>query len=204
MKHLIISVATIAVLACICTHEAAAQTITGSEGLVNGTVQPVRRAGKVIFADGRRLSADDTFDYVAERCGLPYAQRWNNSAKIYGVGKGLLISSAVTIPVGVVSTYFGAVYTVAGAIGAGVSNVDGEGPDQRPVNIMTGGVLAMYGGIALITVGLSTLVAGSVCVPVGKSRMNDIVNRCNAANSGPAVTMNFGPCPHGVGMTLNF
>ena len=202
MKHLIISVATIAVLACICTHEAAAQTITGSE--VNGTVQPARRAGKVIFADGRRLSADDTFDYVAERCGLPYAQRWNNSAKIYGVGKGLLISSAVTIPVGVVSTYFGAVFTVAGAIGAGTSGVGDNEPDQGAVNVMTGGVALLYGGVFVAAVGVSTLIAGAVCVPIGKSRMNDIVDRCNVANSSRDITLNFGSCPHGIGMTLNF
>lgn len=53
-------------------------------------------------------------------------------------------------------------------------------------------------------VGVSTLIAGAVCVPVGKSRMNDIVERCNASNNGYTVTMNFGPCPHGIGMTLNF
>ena len=62
----------------------------------------------------------------------------------------------------------------------------------------------LYGGVFVTAVGVSTLIAGAVCVPIGKSRMNDIVGRCNSANSGRSITMNFGPCPHGVGMTLNF
>ncbi len=203
-RHLIIAIAAIAVSTGFASGEAAAQTIIATDDIASGTVPTVSRAGKVLCVDGKRLSSSETFDYVSECCGLPYAQRWNNSARLYGVGKGLLISSAVTIPVGVVSTYFGAVFTVAGAFGATASGVSGNDPDQNSVNVMTGGVAMLYGGVFVTAVGVSTLIAGAVCVPIGKSRMNDIVGRCNSANSGRSITMNFGPCPHGVGMTLNF
>lgn len=203
-RPLIIALVVIAVSTGFMSNEAAAQTIIATDSITAESATTVSRAGKVLCVDGKRLSSSETFDYVSECCGLPYAQGWNNSARLYGVGKGLLISSAVTIPVGVVSTYFGAVFTVAGAFGATASGVSGNDPDQNSVNVMTGGVAMLYGGVFVTAVGVSTLIAGAVCVPIGKSRMNDIVGRCNSANSGRSITMNFGPCPHGVGMTLNF
>ena len=77
-----------------------------------------------------------------------------------------------------------------------------EGPETQ--RIINNGAVLIVCGATLAAVGVSTLIAGAVCVPVGKSRMNDIVERCNASNNGYTVTMNFGPCPHGIGMTLNF
>lgn len=203
-RPLIIAGAAIAFFCGFMSDEVAAQTIIATDNIAVETAATVSRAGKVLRVDGRKLSADETFDYVSGRCGLPYAQRWDNGARIYSVGKGLLISSAVTIPVGAVSTYLGAVFTVAGAFGAGTSSVGGNDPDQGAVNVMAGGVALIYGGLFVATVGVSTLIAGAVCVPIGKSRMNDIVDRCNVANSGRDITLNIGSCPHGVGMTLNF
>ena len=203
-RPLIIALVVIAVSTGFMSNEAAAQTIIATDSITAESATTVSRAGKVLCVDGKRLSAAETFDYVSERCGLPYAQRWNNSARIYGVGEGLLISSAVTIPVGIASTYLGFVFTVAGSIGATASGVGDNEPNQSSVNALTGGVVMLYGGLFVASVGVSTLIAGAVCVPIGKSRMNDIVGRCNSANSGRNITMNFGSCPHGVGMTLNF
>ncbi len=203
MKRLL-AIAVIALSAGFIYDEAAAQTVMRN----NSTT--VSRSGKVLRADGKKMTTDETFDYVAANCGLPYAQRWNNSAKLYGVGKGLLISSAVTIPVGVASGVIGTALVaggaVGGSIGAAVSgSITGEAEltPETQRTIRAGAALAIC-GTALAAVGLSTLIAGSVCVPIGKSRMNDIVGRCNAANNDSNVTMNFGSCPHGVGMTLNF
>ena len=203
-RHIIIAIVAVAISAGFMSNEATAQTIAATYDLTAESADVVSRAGKVLCVDGKRLSAAETFDYVSDRCGLPYAQRWNNSARLYGAGKGLLISSAVTIPVGVVSTWFGAAFTVAGAIGSAASGVGDNEPNQGSVNALTGGVFLMYGGVFVAAVGVSSLIAGAVCLPIGKSRMNDIVDRCNSANSGRDITLNFGPCPHGIGMTLNF
>lgn len=215
-RHLIIALATIAISAGFISEEAAAQTgataqtITSIDDIAANTASTVSRAGKVLAVDGVRLSADETFNYVSEHCGLPYAQRWNNSAKIYGVGKGLLISSAVTIPVGMAGCVFGTALIVgggfAGGLGAVFGAASGTDPSISPETqrIINNGAVLIICGATLAAVGVSTLIAGAVCVPVGKSRMNDIAERCNASNNGYNVTMNFGPCPHGIGMTLNF
>lgn len=209
-RHLIIAIAAATVLAGFMSAGAAAQTITAADDFAAEPVVVVSRAGKVLFVDGKRLSSEETFDFVSERCGLLYAQRWSNSARIYSVGKGLLISSAVTIPVGVVGCVFGTALIVggglAGGIGAALSAGLGGDPSLTPENerLINGGAALFICGATLASVGFSTLIAGAVCVPVGKSRMNDIVGRCNSASRGPQMTMNFGSCPHGVGMTLNF
>lgn len=215
-RHLIITLATLAISAGFMSKEAAAQagataqTITPTGEVAIETASTVSRAGKVLAVDGIRLSADETFNYVSEHCGLPYAQRWNNSARIYGVGKGLLISSAVTIPVGMAGCVFGTALLVggsfAGGLGAAFGAAFGADPSISPETqrIINNGAVLIVCGATLAAVGVSTLIAGAVCVPVGKSRMNDIVERCNASNNGYTVTMNFGPCPHGIGMTLNF
>lgn len=214
-RHLIIALATIAISAGFISEEAAAQTgetaqTTSIDDIAANTASTVSRAGKVLAVDGIRLSADETFNYVLEHCGLPYAQRWNNSAKIYGVGKGLLISSAVTIPVGMAGCVFGTALIVgggfAGGLGAVFGAASGTDPSISPETqrIINNGAVLIVCGATLAAVGVSTLIAGAVCVPVGKSRMNDIAERCNASNNGYNVTMNFGPCPHGIGMTLNF
>ena len=214
-RHLIIALATIAISAGFISEEAAAQTgataqTTSIDDIAANTASTVSRAGKVLAVDGIRLSADETFNYVSEHCGLPYAQRWNNSAKIYGVGKGLLISSAVTIPVGMAGCVFGTALIVgggfAGGLGAAFGAASGTDPSISPETqrIINNGAVLIVCGATLAAVGVSTLIAGAVCVPVGKSRMNDITERCNTSNNGYNVTMNFGPCPHGIGMTLNF
>lgn len=215
-RHLIIALATLAISAGFISEEAAAQTgataqtITSIDDIAANTAPTVSRAGKVLAVDGIRLSADETFNYVSEHCGLPYAQRWNNSARIYGVGKGLLISSAVTIPVGMAGCVFGTALVVgggfAGGLGAAFGAAFGADPSISPETqrIINNGAVLIVCGATLAAVGVSTLIAGAVCVPVGKSRMNDIVERCNSSNNGYTVTMNFGPCPHGIGMTLNF
>lgn len=214
-RHLIIALATIAISAGFISEEAAAQTgataqTTSIDDIAASTASTVSRAGKVLAVDGIRLSADETFNYVSEHCGLPYAQRWNNSARIYGVGKGLLISSAVTIPVGMAGCVFGTALIVgggfAGGLGAAFGAASGTDPSISPETqrIINNGAVLFVCGATLAAVGVSTLIAGAVCVPVGKSRMNDIAKRCNASNNGYNVTMNFGPCPHGIGMTLNF
>lgn len=215
-RHLIIALATIAISAGFISEEAAAQTgataqTTSIDDIAANTASTVvSRAGKVLAVDGIRLSADETFNYVSEHCGLPYAQRWNNSAKIYGVGKGLLISSAVTIPVGMAGCVFGTALIVgggfAGGLGAAFGAASGTDPSISPETqrIINNGAVLIVCGATLAAVGVSTLIAGAVCVPVGKSRMNDIAERCNTSNNGYNVTMNFGPCPHGIGMTLNF
>lgn len=209
-RHLIIAIAAIAVSAGFMSDAAAAQTITATGDVVAESSVTVSRAGKVLRIDGKRLSSDETFNYVSEHCGLPYAQRWDNSAKIYGVGMGLLISSAVTIPVGMAGCVVGTALIVggglAGGLGAALSVGFGGDPSLTPENqkIINNGAVLFVCGATLAAVGFSTLIAGAVCVPVGKSRMNDIVGRCNSASRGPQMTMNFGSCPHGVGMTLNF
>ncbi len=209
-RHLILAIAVIAVSAGFMSAEAAAQTITATGDVAAELSVTVSRAGKVLRVDGERLSSEETFNYVSEHCGLPYAQRWSNSAKIYSVGKGLLISSAVTIPVGVVGCVFGTALIVggglAGGLGAALSAGFGGDPSLTPENqrIINNGAILFVCGATLASVGFSTLIAGAVCVPVGKSRMNDIAGRCNAASQGPQMTMNFGSCPHGIGMTLNF
>lgn len=211
-RHLIIALASIAISAGFISEEAAAQTgataqaITPTGEVAIETASTVSRAGKVLAVDGIRLSADETFNYVSEHCGLPYAQRWNNSARIYGVGKGLLISSAVTIPVGMAGCVFGTALVVGGGFAGGLGAAFGADPSISPETqrIINNGAVLIVCGATLAAVGVSTLIAGAVCVPVGKSRMNDIVERCNASNNGYNVTMNFGPCPHGIGMTLNF
>ena len=214
-RHLIIALATIAISAGFISEEAAAQTgataqTASIDDIAANTASTVSRAGKVLAVDGIRLSADETFNYVSEHCGLPYAQRWNNSARIYGVGKGLLISSAVTIPVGMAGCVCGTALLVggsfAGGLGAAFGAAFGADPSISPETqrIINNGAVLIVCGATLAAVGVSTLIAGAVCVPVGKSRMNDIAKRCNASNNGYTVTMNFGPCPHGIGMTLNF
>lgn len=211
-RHLIITLATLAISAGFMSKEAAAQngataqTITPTGDVAIETASTVSRAGKVLAVDGIRLSADETFNYVSEHCGLPYAQRWNNSARIYGVGKGLLISSAVTIPVGMAGCVFGTALVVGGGFAGGLGAAFGADPSISPETqrIINNGAVLIVCGATLAAVGVSTLIAGAVCVPVGKSRMNDIVERCNSSNNGYTVTMNFGPCPHGIGMTLNF
>ena len=215
-RHLIIALATIAISAGFMSTEAAAQAgataqaITSTGEVAIETASTVTRAGKVLAVDGIRLSADETFNYVSEHCGLPYAQRWNNSARIYGVGKGLLISSAVTIPVGMAGCVFGTALVVgggfAGGLGAAFGAAFGADPSISPETqrIINNGAVLIVCGATLAAVGVSTLIAGAVCVPIGKSRMNDIVDRCNVANSGRDITLNFGSCPHGIGMTLNF
>ena len=214
-RHLIIALATIAISAGFISEEAAAQTgataqTASIDDIAANTASTVSRAGKVLAVDGIRLSADETFNYVSEHCGLPYAQRWNNSARIYGVGKGLLISSAVTIPVGMAGCVCGTALLVggsfAGGLGAAFGAAFGADPSISPETqrIINNGAVLIVCGATLAAVGVSTLIAGAVCVPVGKSRMNDIVESCNASNNGYTVTMNFGPCPHGIGMTLNF
>ena len=186
------------------------ESVKNACDIAANTASTVSRAGKVLAVDGIRLSADETFNYVSEHCGLPYAQRWNNSARIYGVGKGLLISSAVTIPVGMAGCVCGTALLVggsfAGGLGAAFGAAFGADPSISPETqrIINNGAVLIVCGATLAAVGVSTLIAGAVCVPVGKSRMNDIVERCNASNNGYTVTMNFGPCPHGIGMTLNF
>lgn len=215
-RHLIIALATIAISAGFMSTEAdaqagaTAQAITSTGEVAIETASTVSRAGKVLAVDGIRLSADETFNYVSEHCGLPYAQRWNNSARIYGVGKGLLISSAVTIPVGMAGCVFGTALVVgggfAGGLGAAFGAAFGADPSISPETqrIINNGAVLIVCGATLAAVGVSTLIAGAVCVPIGKSRMNDIVDRCNVANSGRDITLNFGSCPHGIGMTLNF
>ena len=205
-RHLIIAVAAIAVSAGFMSAEAAAQTITATDGFASESVVVVSRAGKVLCVGDKRLSSEETFDYVSERCGLPYAQRWNNSARIYSVGKGLLISSAVTIPVGMAGCVVGTAIIVGGRLGAALSVGFGGDPSLTPETqkMINNGATLFICGATLAAVGLSTLIAGAVCVPVGKSRMNDIVGRCNAVSQGSQMTMNFGSCPHGIGMTLNF
>ena len=210
-RHLIIALATIAISAGFISEEAAAQTgataqTASIDDIAANTASTVSRAGKVLAVDGIRLSADETFNYVSEHCGLPYAQRWNNSARIYGVGKGLLISSAVTIPVGMAGCVCGTALLVGGSFAGGLGAAFGADPSISPETqrIINNGAVLIVCGATLAAVGVSTLIAGAVCVPVGKSRMNDIVERCNASNNGYTVTMNFGPCPHGIGMTLNF
>lgn len=166
-------------------------------------VNSVKRAGCVLAVDGTKLSREDTYMYVENACGIEYANRWNNSARIYNVGKGLLISSAVTLPIGIAATIVGSAYFVGGAIGGAISGgMTGEIGEEQEKSI-TGGATAMYCGLLFTAVGMGTLIAGSVCVPVGKARMNDIARRCNGGE-GYDVTMNFGPCAHGIGMTLNF
>lgn len=170
-----------------------------------GTVagQNAVRTGRVLAVDGVKLSKEDTYTYVGNTCGYEYANRWDSSARIYSAGKGLLISSAVTIPVGIAATVCGTAHFVGGALGGAVSgSVSGE-IDEESEKHIAGGAIAMYCGAFLASVGVGTLIAGAVCVPVGKARMNDIARRCNEGE-GYDVTMNFGPCAHGIGMTLNF
>ncbi len=205
MKNIILTLAFAAMFAGIASFEASAQ-----ESSVQESAAPtVRRSGKVLSVDGRKLTEAETYSYVSERCGEPYAQRWNNSAKIYGVGRGLLISSAVTIPVGMTTCIIGTAMVAGTAVGVGIGTAmtgglaDTDLSPEAQRTIQAGAALAICGA-TIAVVGFSTLVAGAVCVPVGKGRMNSIANSCNSANSAPALTMNFGPCPHGIGMTLNF
>ncbi len=205
MKNIILTLAFAAMFAGIASFEASAQ-----ESSVQESAAPtVRRSGKVLSVDGQKLTEAETYSYVSERCGEPYAQRWNNSAKIYGVGKGLLISSAVTIPVGMTTCIIGTAMVAGTAVGVGLGTAmtgglaDTDLSPEAQRTIQAGAALAICGA-TIAVVGFSTLVAGAVCVPVGKGRMNSIANSCNSANSAPALTMNFGPCPHGIGMTMNF
>ena len=210
MKNFIITLAFAAIFAGITSFEASAQVISTTENSVQASATPsVRRAGKVLSVDGRKLNAAETYDYISEHCGQQYAQRWINSARIYGAGKGLLISSAVTIPVGMASCVVGTAMIAGVAVGMGLGAAMTGGMADQDLSpeaqrtVKAGAALAICGA-TLAAVGFSTLVAGAVCVPVGKSRMNAIASSCNSANSGRDITMNFGSCPHGIGVTLNF
>lgn len=171
----------------------------------------VTRSGRVLVRDGQKMSREETYLYVKDLCGIEEADRWNRSANIYGAGKGLLISSAVTIPVGAAVCGYGTVIFVAnsvgGSIGAAISgSITGDGQFSPEIkNEIARGAVLMLSGAAVLSVGLGTLIAGAVCVPVGKGRMNGIVGRCNEACAPSRdITMNFGACRHGIGLTLNF
>ncbi len=201
MKHFILTLVFAAMFAGIGSFGASAQVISSAEDPAQESTAPsVRRSGRVLSVDGKKLTAEETYNYVSEHCGLPYAQSWRTGAKLYKNGTGLLISSAVLIPVGTVSLIFGQAMTVGGALGS-IGNSD-AGPNSN--SLLTAGIITLYGGVALLTAGFTCLVGGAVCVPIGKNKMNNIANCCNAASSGSNLTMNIGSCPHGVGVTLNF
>ena len=169
----------------------------------------VSRSRDVLAIGAQRMSSEQTYNYIEQLCGTDDAEQWNSGARAYRAGKGLLISSAVTIPVGLVVCSAGTVLflanTVGGSIGAGISGIFGGDTQIDPElrgKIATGGTL-MIGGAAVAVVGIGTLIAGSVCLPVGKSKMNEVVEHCNGVSRSD-VTMNIGGCRHGVGLTLNF
>lgn len=218
MKNLIITLAIAATFAAAGSFAASAQTVSPSgnqqavspSGKLTGesTASTVRRKGRVLLADGRKLTRIETLEYVSAHCGPEYARSWNAGANLYGAGTGLLISSAVTLPAGVVVSAIGAAHIVGGAVGGSLGaaisgSLGGDtGIDPEARKTINTGAALLWGGVALLAIGTSTVIAGAVCVPIGKSKMNNVVNRCNAA--GREVTMNFGPCPHGLGVTLNF
>lgn len=167
------------------------------------------RSRDVLAIGAQRMSSEQTYSYIEQLCGTDDAEQWNSGARAYRAGKGLLISSAVTIPVGLVVCGTGtAIFianTVGGSIGSGISSIFGGDTQFDPElkeKIATGGVL-MIGGAAVAVVGIGTLIAGSVCLPVGKSKMNEVVEHCNGASRND-VTLNIGACRHGIGISLNF
>lgn len=207
MKHFVFTLAFAAAFAAAVSSGASAQTVSSPENLSHESAAPtVKRSGDVLVVDGRKLTGAETLDYISGHCGGQYAGSWSKGARVYGVGKGLLISSAVTIPVGVAGMTVGMVKITAGAVGGSIgSAISGSSeiaPEERET--INKGAVWLIGGTIVAAVGISTVIAGAVCLPVGKSRMNSVVNRCNAAGQGAEITMNFGSCPHGLGMTLNF
>lgn len=175
-----------------------------------GSQQTAASRSKDVLAIGaQRMSSEQTYNYIEQLCGTDYAEQWNSGARAYRTGRGLLISSAVTVPVGLAVCGAGTVVflanTVGGSIGAGISGIFGGDTQIDPElrgKIAAGGTL-MIGGAAVAVVGIGTLIAGSVCLPVGKSKMNEVVEHCNGV-SGSDVTLNIGASRHGVGLTLNF
>ena len=169
----------------------------------------VSRSKDVLAIGAQRMSSEQTYNYIEQLCGTDDAEQWKSGAHAYRAGRGLLISSAVTVPVGLAVCGAGTVIflanTVGGSIGAGISGIFGGDTQIDPAlrgKIATGGVL-MIGGAAVAAVGIGTLIAGSVCLPVGKSKMNEVVDHCNGVSRSD-VTLNIGACRHGVGLSLNF
>lgn len=212
MKHSVLTLALAAIFAGVISSEASAQTVPAAENPSSELSAPsvVKRSGKVLRVDGRKLTEAQTLDYITDRCGKAYSSSWNSGAKTYGAGVGLLISSAVTIPAGMTGMVVGTAKIIGGALGvslgAAISGSLGEEkditPDER--DTINKGAAWFIGGTIISAIGFSTLIAGAVCVPVGKSKMNRVANRCNTANQGGEMTMVLGPAPHGLGLTLNF
>ena len=160
----------------------------------------VTRSRATLCNAGLALSDEQAIDFVTSCCGASAAEEWSNGVRLYKTGRGLLIGSAVAIPVGALTAVLGGVLTLSGAIAATPGAAAGQSGDNALLHVGNG---LFYGGIVVAAAGVPTLIAGSICLPKGKRRMNDVVDRCNGAAS-EAVALGFGAAPHGVGLTLNF
>ena len=160
----------------------------------------VTRSRTTLCNAGLALSDEQAIDFVTSCCGASAAEEWSNGVKLYKTGRSLLISSAVIIPVGSLVAGLGIPLMVGGAIVGTPEAAAGQDGDNGLLHIGSG---MFYGGLAVAAVGVSTLIAGAVCLPKGKHRMDEVVARCNSGAS-QAVTLNFGAAEHGVGVTLRF
>lgn len=209
MKRIIYIAASAALLLLGATSLKAQTGVEQDLPAVQNAETQVSRSRDVLEIGSQRMSSEQTYSYIEQLCGTGDAEQWNSGARAYRAGKGLLISSAVTIPVGLavcgVGTSIFIANSVGGTIGSGISSIFGGDTDfdqETKSKIASGGVL-MIGGAAVAVVGIGTLIAGSVCLPVGKNRMNEVVDHCNGVSSSD-VTLNIGACRHGIGLSLNF
>ncbi len=160
----------------------------------------VTRSRTTLCNAGLALSDEQALDFITSRCGASAAEEWNGGVRLYKAGRGLLISSAVIIPVGSLVAGLGVPMMLGGAIAATPEAAAGQSGDNELLHMGRG---MLFGGLAVVAVGVGLLVPGAICLPMGKNRMNGVVDRCNGAAS-QALSLNFGAAEHGVGLTLRF
>ena len=153
---------------------------------------------------GQTLSDAELIDLVGERI---YFDTVVGARKQYNAGRKLITGGLIGMGTGYLAASLGT-YMLVKNSGSTVyyyryndnypDRYDYREPDS--LGAVTGALLAVTGYAALMS-GYLAINAGIPLKIIGKSRLNWVENEFNER---PAVTCQFGPTPHGVGLSLQF
>ncbi len=161
----------------------------------NMSSELLKKGGK-LYQDGEKLSSEQITQILSplqNGNGVSYDVLWGKARNMRTTGVVLTSAGSAAFVAGPVIFIVGLAKVLGSGIGSGIAGdpdgVVGEG-DVTAGLVITGAGVAMLGsGIPLWCVG-------------GK-RMKNIVSDYNGQST-PEVSLAFGPCPNGLGLSLNF